>query len=149
MKPNILLIIFIIITFFILLKIFKIYKESFVPSENDYNYIPIGKKYCLLTKEITKNGGIYKSKLKNGVLPKVFNNQKIVLIDEEFTEDNCVNKTFGSGRQRGGFVCMDFITEKIAKKYNLEYSKKTCYDPLPFIPIFPVYTKLLESFSKL
>jgi len=110
--------------------------ENFKPSENDYNYNPFienKSEYCLMKKIITKNGGKYKSKIVN-YLPKVENNEKAVLIDDDFTKEICLDKKFGSGRQRGAFVCMDFLTRKLSKKYGLEYSNKTCFDNLDYDP---------------
>ena len=131
--------IYFIIILILLLLLFYKNIEHFIPNEIISNYIPFGKKYCLVTKEITDNGGIYKSEIKEGNIPVLFDNQKAILIDDEFTEDICKNTDFGSGRQRGGFVCMDFITNKMAQKYNLEFSKKTCFDNLDFIPHYPEY----------
>ncbi|ADO67088.1 hypothetical protein crov055 [Cafeteria roenbergensis virus] len=145
------LILFLLIIILILINNFKKIKELinltelFMPIENNNNYIPITSKYCLVTKMITKEGGKYKSELKNGPLPQILDNQKVIVIDDTFTDDTCINQKFGSGRQRGGFVCMDFITEKMSKKYNLEYSDKTCYDTLDFIPIYPIYEEHLNK----
>lgn len=124
----------------ILLILYFLHKvEHFTPTEIITNYIPFGNKFCLITKNITKNGGVYKSQIKKGKLPVLFDNQKAILINKDFTENTCINKEFGSGRQRGGFVCMDFITKKQAEKYQLEFSKKTCADSLPFTPHYPEY----------
>ena len=138
----ILLFILVFITFFPVISF-----EKFTPNEININYAPIynNKKYCLVTKNISKEGGKYTSEIKKGKLPKLFDNQKSILINDDFTEDICLNKKFGSGRQRGGFECMDFITKKLAKKYNLEFSNKTCYDKLNFVPIYPEYKNLLNN----
>ena len=130
---------YLIIILIILIILFYKNIEHFVPNEIINNYIPFGKKYCLVTKEITHKGGLYKSEIKSGAIPALFDNQKAIIINDEFTEEICKNNDFGSGRQRGGFVCMDFITDKIAQKYNLEFSKKTCFDSLDFIPHYPEY----------
>lgn len=130
--------IYIIILFILLYLLFNT-KEHFTPNEIITNYIPFGDKFCLITKKITENGGIYESELKQGHIPALFDNQKAILINNEFTKETCLNKDFGSGRQRGGFVCMDFLTNKMAQKYNLEFSKKTCSDSLSFTPHYPDY----------
>ena len=130
---------YLIIILLILLLIFYKKIEHFEPNEIISNYIPFGNKYCLITKEITDQGGKYISEVKQGNIPALFDNQKAILINNEFTEQTCINKDFGSGRQRGGFVCMDFLTKKMAQKYNLEFSKKTCFDSLDFTPLYPEY----------
>lgn len=141
MKTYLILLVILIILGGFLFKIL----ENFTPSENNKNYINIGDKYCLVTKQITDKGGVYSSEIKKGPLPKLFDNQKAIIIDNEFTEKMCKNKEFGSGRQRGGFVCMDFITKKMANKYNLEYSPKTCFDLLDYVPVYTNYSSLLNK----
>lgn len=129
-----------IILFFLLLLIVSKTEEHFTPSEDNTKYIPLNKKYCLVSKNITPEGGTYQSEIMSTEnLPKLYENQKSILINNEFTEDICLNKKFGSGRQRGGFVCVDFLTPQQAKKYNLEYSNKTCYDSLQYTPNYPEY----------
>ena len=130
---------FILLIILLILIYFNFKYEYFTPFENNSKYIPISKKYCLVTKLLSSKGGYYKSKIQTGLLPKLLDNQKAILINKDFTENICKNKQFGSGRQRGGFVCMDFLTKKKANKYNLEYSNKTCYDNLDFIPKIKEY----------
>lgn len=119
--------------------------ESFSPNEIITKYIPFGNTYCLVTKNITANGGTYSSEIKSGNIPPLFDNQKAILINSDFNQDTCINKHFGSGRKRGGFECIDFITKKMAKKYNLEFSTKTCFDKLNFVPHFPDYKNQINN----
>ena len=139
-----------LIYFFILLflhkfipKIFK--KELFSPSEDNSKYIQLNKKFCLFTKKILQNGGEYNTEIKEGSLPKLHSNQQIKFFNNDFTEQDCIDKNIGSGRVRGGFECVDFITQKMAKKYNLEFSKKTCFDKLQYIPDYPDYNTKLDE----
>ena len=114
-------------------------KELFSPTENNKKYNQLYNNFCLLTKEITDIGGKYTSELRKGKLPKLHTNQQIRFINDEFTENDCLSKNIGSGRIRGGFECMDFMTKKLAKKYNMEYSDSTCYDSLEYIADYPEY----------
>lgn len=114
-------------------------KELFSPIENNSKYNQLYNKFCLLTKKITPNGGEYTTEFREGELPKLHSNQQIRFIDNEFTKNDCLLKNIGSGRIRGGFECMDFMTKKLAKKYNMEYSDKTCYDSMEYIPDYPEY----------
>ena len=111
---------------------FKNINELFSPIEDNSKYNQINNKFCLLKKEITENGGKYTTKLSEGKLPKLYSNEQIRYIDEYFTENDCLLGNIGSGRIMGGFECMDFLTKKMAKKYNMDYSDKTCYDNLPY-----------------
>lgn len=138
---NYIIVLFIIIVYFIINK----NKEQFTPNEFNHNYIELDDKYCLLTKNIGPKGGFYESKILKGKLPKLFDNQKAILINEDFTEEICKKKKFGSGRQNGGFVCYDFITKEKAKKYNLIYSDKTCFDNLKYEAIYPDYLKKIST----
>lgn len=140
------LLIYFLILLFLHKFIWKILiKELFSPSEDNSKYIPLNKKFCLFTKKILPNGGEYNTEIKEGSLPKLHSNQQIKFFNNDFTEQDCIDKNIGSGRVRGGFECVDFITQKMAKKYHLEFSKKTCFDKLHYIPDYPDYnTKLNE-----
>lgn len=107
--------------------------EKFTPIFSSNNTTFLNNEYCLMTKTITPKGGIYLSKIKKG-LPKNNSFFHTKFFNDDFTKEDCLNKNFGSGRKRGGYECKDFITQKEAKKYNLEFSYKTCYDKLPFTP---------------
>lgn len=138
---NLLVLLFIILVIIVI----KRNKEKFTPNEINTDYIELDNKYCLVTKNIGPKGGFYESKVIKGVLPKLFDNQKAIIINDNFTEEICNKKLFGSGRQDGGFVCYDFMTEEMANKYNLKYSKKTCFDNLKYIPNYPDYLKKVTS----
>ena len=131
----------ILIISLIILALFSYFKkENFTPIENNKKYISLTSNGgCLMTRKITPDGGDYYFEIiKDACKIKPTTNQKIRYFNDEFTPEMCNKDFLGSGR-KVGFECIDFLTEKEAKRVDLIFSKKTCFDSLEYKAELPIY----------
>lgn len=96
------------------------------------SFTTIQSKGCLITKKLTSEGGRYNFKVIDDVNQIDTGTSIFKPFTNEFTKEMCNGDYLGSGRKTG-FECIDFVTEKEAKKYDLKFSKKTCYDNLDYV----------------
>jgi len=136
----------IFITLVILGLLFFIKREKFTPIENDKKYQNLSSEgACLMTRKITPDGGDYYFEIIKDAINvnhrytvKPTTNQKIRYFNDEFTPEMCNKDNLGSGRKTG-FECIDYMTEKEAKKVGMTFSKKTCFDALEYQATLPIY----------
>jgi hypothetical protein len=114
----------------------KIY-ENYVPLSNNTNCCLIYNEY--VQDDTNEMGGSFKykyEKTNNCNTDNIYNNNKQILTDGEngWSNESCndSNKTLGSCRNINK-ECIDFVDKTFCDKYHMEWSTKTCRDPLEYV----------------